>query len=78
MTAAEVDNHAFGVRLLALRIAREWTPGHLAARAKVHRSVVRSVEDGNGCTQADAARLAAALDVELEQLIGTAGSGAAA
>jgi transcriptional regulator with XRE-family HTH domain len=70
VSAHVVDNHAFGVRLLELRVARQWTPRELAERARVGRGVVGAVEDGQGCTVLAARGLAMALDVPLEQLLG--------
>lgn len=69
MTAHEDADHAFGVRLLAARIAREWTPAELADRAGVGPFVVGDVENGNGCTLRDAALLAVALAMPLDELL---------
>jgi ribosome-binding protein aMBF1 (putative translation factor) len=69
------DAHAFGTRLLAARVAAAWTPAQLADRAGLPRTVVRSVEDGHGCTLAEADRLAVALGIPLVQLLGLTTAG---
>jgi DNA-binding XRE family transcriptional regulator len=76
---AEADAaHTFGVNLLAARCDREWTLPELAQHSGVTRATIRAVEDGLGCSLADAVRLALAVGVPLEQLLRPAGSGVAA
>lgn len=63
------DLHALGANVMAARIKLKLTPEQLAADANVHPRVVHAVEDGRGCTDAEAFRLSEALQVPLEQLL---------
>jgi hypothetical protein len=78
VTAAAGVVRTFGVNLLAARCDREWTLPELAQHSGVTRAVIRAVEDGLGCSLADAESLALAVGVPLEQLLRPAGSAAAA
>jgi transcriptional regulator with XRE-family HTH domain len=59
-----------GSRIAAARQARGWTQGELAAQIGVSRSAVAQWETGRaGQVTANLARIAAVLDVGVEQLI---------
>lgn len=79
MTAGGLDdhiNHLFGARLLNLRCAAKLTPRALAELAEVQPGVIGQVEDGKGCTRAEAVKLAKALGVPVVQLLGLTPAGA--
>jgi len=58
-----------GARVLIWRRRRDLTLEELAARAGVHANTIWRLEEGRGCSVATAAKVAAALEVEIAVLI---------
>ena len=60
----------FGVRVRALRVARNWTQEELAKRAGLHRTYIGSIERSErNVSLLNVARIAKALGLSISELV---------